>query len=163
MAVYLFTFHTYRSWLPDRPQGYVTREDGLLPSSEAMGEQYRKNMKQGGVMWEAAHQRAALEAVLEKCGVKGWTLLAGATEPTHVHVVVSWRDEVAWLAVRAGLKGEITRRLNAGFAKRRWLSEGGSRKQVCDAEHLWTLRASYLPSHRGWAFDERSGWREPRG
>ncbi|MEM1305417.1 MAG: hypothetical protein AAGG46_11005, partial [Planctomycetota bacterium] len=29
MPVYLFTYHTYGSWLPDRPQGYVQRDQGI--------------------------------------------------------------------------------------------------------------------------------------
>jgi hypothetical protein len=45
MPCYLFTYHAYGSWMPDRPQGYVRRGKGILPTDTRMAERYRKNTK----------------------------------------------------------------------------------------------------------------------
>lgn len=36
MPVYLFTFHSHGSWLPDRTQGYTRRQQGILPADPYM-------------------------------------------------------------------------------------------------------------------------------
>ena len=40
MPCYLFSYHTYRSWMPDRPHGYVQRAKGILPSDPRMADLY---------------------------------------------------------------------------------------------------------------------------
>ena len=45
MPVYLFTFHAYRSWMPDRPQGYVRHEAGLLPPDPQAARRYARQAK----------------------------------------------------------------------------------------------------------------------
>ena len=53
MPCYLFTYHGYGTWLPDRSRGYVRRKEGILPTDEApMAECYRKrtNVKKQPVL-----------------------------------------------------------------------------------------------------------------
>jgi hypothetical protein len=35
MPCYLFTWHAYATWLPDRKQGYVEKGRGILPPDKA--------------------------------------------------------------------------------------------------------------------------------
>ncbi len=162
MPVVHFTFHAYGSWMPDRAEGFVRRGEGVLPPNDDTADWYRTQMSADAVTWTAAQQRVVLEALLEKCAVRGWTLHAGATERTHVHVVVSWDDDVEARSVRQALKEGVSRRLGERFGRRSWLAEGGSMKRIKDAEHLQHLRAVYLPSHGGWRYDGAEGWVEPR-
>jgi hypothetical protein len=41
MPCYLFTYHAYLSWMPDRPQGYVRRKKGIFPPDEEKAEAYK--------------------------------------------------------------------------------------------------------------------------
>ncbi|MEM0915017.1 MAG: hypothetical protein AAGK09_10455 [Planctomycetota bacterium] len=153
MPVYLFTMHTYGSWLPDRARGYVKRGRGVLEADTRMAGWYRDVMTADVVRWDAAQQRAVVAAVREKCEVKNWMAYAIATDPTHVHALMGWRSRETWDILRRGLKDSITRQLNARFGRQRWLSEGGSRKRVSKPEHFDYLRKVYLPSHRGVCWD----------
>jgi len=157
MPVYLITLHTYGSWLPDRKQGYVKRGRGIQPQSHEASARYRKRMLNEAVMWGHALQRVVLEAVREKCEVRGWKLYAVATDRTHLHVLVGWESNETWQLVRRGLKSSISRRLNQTVRRRQWLAQGGSRKSVRDQEHFNFLRGTYLPRHPGWRYDRDQG------
>ena len=39
MPCYLFTFHAYGTWMPDREEGFVRREQGILPPDEELAAQ----------------------------------------------------------------------------------------------------------------------------
>ncbi|MEM7576825.1 MAG: hypothetical protein AAF328_05050 [Planctomycetota bacterium] len=162
MPVVLFTLHAYGSWMPDRPEGYVRRREGLLPTAPAMADQYRKHMKANAVSFDAPQQRLVLEATLEKCVIRGWTLQAAATDPTHIHAVLSWHNDTPAAKIQDGLKRSITIACNARHSQRPWLSEGGSKKRVANFEHLTHLRENYLPSHRGWRYDAETDWTPPK-
>ncbi|MEO0963527.1 MAG: hypothetical protein AAFY08_00260 [Planctomycetota bacterium] len=151
--VYLFTMHTYGSWLPDRARGYVKRGRGVLAADTQMAGWYREAMTADVVRWDAAQQRAVIDVIRLHCEIKVWDPYAIATDPTHVHALVGWRDRTEWPDVRRGLKTSITRALNERFGRRRWLSEGGSRKRVSKPEHFDHLWKVNLPSHRGACWD----------
>ena len=169
MPCYLFTFHAYRSWMPDRPQGYVRRGRGPLPPDDERARQYEKNAAQPPVLFDEKVQDALIAASREAAAHQDFRLHCIATEPTHVHVLVSWEDDRTWQRMRTGLKQSLTRTLNRALGsraglpaaiegkrgdQRRWFSGGASRKRVRDRDHFDHLINDYLPSHHG-AF-----WRE---
>lgn len=149
MPVYLFTFHAHGSWLPDHKKGYTRRKQGVLPTDPHMAGHYRDNMSTAPVHFIAKAQQTILAAMHEKAAVKGWTLHALATDPTHVHILLSWSTATPWLDVRRGLKASITRQLNTHLRHQTWLAAGGSRKRVTDRAHFNHLITTYLPNHRG--------------
>jgi hypothetical protein len=97
-----------------------------------------------------------IEEVNATAEKRRFRLHAVATELTHVHVLISWNGERTYKQLRRGLRESISRRLNAHL-RRRWLEQGGSRKQVKDRKHFDYLMDAYFPSHSGWK------WREGKG
>jgi hypothetical protein len=98
MPVYLFTFHTYRSWMPDHRRGYTKRKRGVLPRDPAMARRYAGRARFERVVWGQADQRAALRAVGRVCGHPDradWRLHGAVAVFNHLHGVVSWPNEAA--------------------------------------------------------------------
>jgi hypothetical protein len=149
MAVYLFTLHSYGSWLPDRARGYTRRGDGVLPADSHMAGYYRDAMRAEVVRFDKMVHRHMIKAVVEHCEMKSYLLYAVATDSTHAHILLGWHGFVRWADIRRGLKYSITRRLNERVARRQWFVRGGSRKQVKEKGHFNYLTGVYLPSHRG--------------
>jgi hypothetical protein len=149
MAVYLFTLHSYGSWLPDRSRGYTRRGKGVLPSDDVMAGYYREAMDGEEARFNQAVQRVVIAAVRDYARIKESLLYAVATDATHIHVLLGWRGYRPWVDARRGLKSTITRKLNHRVARRIWLARGGSRKRVEDPKHFRHLVEVYLPSHRG--------------
>jgi hypothetical protein len=154
MPVYLFTFHAYRSWLPDRSRGFVRRHQGVLPRDEGLAARYRQQANEQPASFAPDRQLLMIDELtiaFEKQSCRGHFI---ATERGHVHVLVSWRDGRAWGKLRNGLKQSLTRRLNRHLRREHWFSEGASRKRVKDRGHFDFLVNEYLPSHRGWKWRE---------
>jgi len=82
-------------------------------------------------------------------GFQRLRLHAVATEPSHVHLLVSWRDERHWKNIRDKVKESLSRRLNRELGREQSLSEGASRRHVEDQDHFNYLMYVYLPSHSG--------------
>ena len=160
MPCYLFTYHTYASWLPDRPEGYVRRHEGLLTSDEQVADQYKYNATQDGIVLDSPLQRLLIKEVLDACGIQDNRPHAVATDSTHIHTLLSWQSEKTWDKVTRSLKSSLTRRLNSEHGKREWLSEGRSRSHVKDREHFEYLMNEYLPKHGGLKWVEDRGWVE---
>lgn len=158
MPVYLFTYHTYGSWLPDRPQGYVHRKEGILPPDEKMAKQYRQQMSQEAVLWNEAHQKFAIETLRSAVTFIDARLHAAATEPTHAHAIASWRSDRGQESISNSLKKALTIQLKKQFTDQRWLSENHSHEQVEDREHFDYLIEKYFPKHSGWKWDETRGY-----
>lgn len=157
MPCYLFTFHAYGSWYPDRPQGYVKRGEGILARNVDEARRYRDRATFEPAILEVEQQRAIIAQSIEAAKRLGSRLHAVATEPTHLHLLVSWATERDWEPIRASFKKSLTLRLKSKFGGRRWLSGNGSRKRVKDQEHFDYLRGKYLPDHRGWKWCETRG------
>jgi len=156
MPCYLFTYHAYGTWMPDREEGFVRRGCGLLPADEVLAHEYRRVAGAGAVAFDSRLQRLLIDEgriAFDKQRCRGHYV---ATESTHLHVLVSWPDERPWHKLRAGLRGSMTRRLNKELGKRKWFVDGSSRRTVTDQEHFDHLVKVYLPNHRGWK------WREGR-
>lgn len=180
MPVYLFTFHAYRSWMPDHPRGYTRRGEGYLEPDDEAAWQYADNATGEAVLFDAALQRAMIEEAQTACRYQQLRLHGGSTEPTHVHLLVSWTHGKSWMSVRTALKTSLSLRLKREAEQRdrescdhdwceddgqnekgRWeprLSRGGSRKHVKDREHFDHLMRKYLPDHGGVKWFEDRGW-----
>lgn len=149
MPVYLFTLHSYGSWLPDHRHGYTKRNRGIFPTDEKLAGYYRDKMTQDAATFDRRAQQIIIDAAREKADIKGWTCYAIATDPTHAHILLGWRTSTPWLDARRGLKSSITRQLNARHTRRRWLTQSGSRRRITDPAHFDHLTHAYLPNHRG--------------
>src|SRR5262245_39929382 len=103
MPCYLFTFHAYGSWLPNRKRGYVHRGDGILPPDIRMAQLYRSNLKQAEVRFDQTAQRHLVEAALQSAERQNLRCHFVSSDPTHVHILVSWSYERAWQIVRRQL------------------------------------------------------------
>ena len=156
MPCYLFTFHGYGTWMPDRPQGYVHRQKGLLPSDAKMAQLYRDKQNKEAVWFDSPMQQLVVDTICAADAALQMTVHAVATDPTHVHILVSWSSDKQWLWARRNLRYSLTRALNQRFGKRQWLAAKGSRKRVKDREHFEHLVTTYLPKHNGvvWVNDK---------
>lgn len=157
MACFLFTFHGYGTWLPDHPRGYVRRHEGMLPPDKAMAERYRDKMAQGAVRFDPAIQRLLIEETLIAGEHQQFRSHFIATETTHVHTLVSWRDDRRWQIVRSKMRESLTRRLNQEGKRQQWFSKSASRKPVHDEEHFEYLIREYLMRHSGLKWSEERG------
>jgi hypothetical protein len=157
MPCYLFTYHAHGSWMPDRKQGYVKRHRGILPADPAMAKNYRTAMKEPIVEFDSDIQIAVLDSLIDSQRKQNFECYYLATDTTHVHALLGWRDEREWLHMRSIIKGSISRRLNQDCGQRIWLAEGGSRKRVRDRAHFDYLLTRYLPKHAGWKWTPQRG------
>ena len=160
MPVYLFSFHAYRSWMPDHPRGYTRRGKGYQPSDPEMARNYERAAKGGRSWFDAAVQRGLLARFHEACGCIDVRFHGGATEAGHFHGLVSWRHRRTWMSVRTSIKSSLTRYLHDQHPGVE-LSRGASRKRVTDRKHFDHLLRTYLPDHPGWGWYEDRGWIPP--
>jgi len=123
---------------------------------EAQAKRYRARQKETSAVFEEVIQQLAVEECVIAASMRRFRLHAVATEPTHLHILVSWSDDRTFEVLRRGLRESISRRLNSAY-RRRWLEQGGSRKQVRDRAHFNHLMNEYLPKHRGWKWREGLG------
>lgn len=158
MPVYLFTYHAYGTWLPDKPKGYVRRKEGVLPANSEKSNTYRGQMKYPIVTFDESMQKLLIEATQSTASFLDIEFRLIATDPTHLHALLQWQHEREWEAIRASIKTKLSLVLKEQLGDRPWLSEGASRKQVKDDEHLHHLEHEYLPDHRGWKWCFRRGW-----
>ena len=116
MPVYLFTFHAYGTWMPDRPQGYVVRGQGIMPADRRIADRYRGAAKHGGTTLCRDAQAVLVAAARAVAGCNVWRLHQIATDLTHVHTLVSWRGFLEWRKVRRTLRYRYTNDLNHALA-----------------------------------------------
>lgn len=148
MPVYLFTFHAYGSWMPDRPRGYVKSKQILKPNS-AQANRYREAMAYPPIIFKEHHQRSVIDVIQEACQAIQTKPVTIATDATHIHALIQWRDERDWQPIRTSIKRAITIRLKRDFESRPRLSRNASRKRITEQSHYNYLFTRYLPSHRG--------------
>jgi REP element-mobilizing transposase RayT len=157
MPCYHFTFHGHGTWMPDEDDGYVVRGEGRLPQDVAVAAEYRRRLVEDEVEFDEARQRALIDEVHIASSKQTFRAHFVATEPTHIHLLVSWKGERPGEKLRASIRQSLSRRLGREFEKRTWLSEGGSQKPVLVQEHFDYLVGTYLPRHGGWKWSENGG------
>ena len=163
MPCYLFTFHAYRSWNADNPRGFVQEAGSIEAPSAQLARYYDEHAQQPPVLFEALHQRVLIWIAFDACARRQWRLHFVATEPTHVHILVSWHSSEPWGEVRRRLKNLASLFLGRKFEQpgRKWFSRRGSRKRVRDRRHFDYLVNKYLPKHGGLQW--REGAATPEG
>ena len=150
MPAYLFTFHAYRSWNADNPRGFVQRGKGIQPPNHKLARRYDAIAVAAPMIFRWEHQQILIWIGFDVCDRRGWRLHFTATEPTHVHYLVSWRGCERWDQISNRIKNIASLMLGRKLQhKTKWFSKSGSRKRVCDREHLLYLMNEYLPRHRG--------------
>jgi REP element-mobilizing transposase RayT len=157
MPCFLFTYHAHGTWLPDRPEGFVHWRDGLQPTNERLAKSYRAKMTVAEAEFDESLQLLLINELQTAAGFQRFRVHAIATEPTHVHALISWADERSPQILGDGIKESLSRRLTKERAKRKWLAKGGSERRVKDQEHFDYLVKVYLPSHGGWKWEEGRG------
>lgn len=157
MPCYLFTYHAYGSWMPDRDRGFVRRGEGVLPPDPARAAQYRRDANETEAVFDDDVQGLLIEEVQTAAEKQAFRLHYIATQATHIHVLVSWKDDLEWAKLRNGIKQSFSRRLNRDVRSRTWFGDGASRKRVVNQEHFDHLVNHYLPSHSGSKWCEENG------
>jgi REP element-mobilizing transposase RayT len=156
MAVYHFTLHTYRSWNADHPRGWVKRDCGIQLPDPERAQLYNRHALHPPALFTAEHKDVVFWIVADACLRRQWRLHALAAEPTHVHILVSWQDYLAWEKVRGKLKNLMSLELGVHFQKpgHHWFGDKGSRKQIRERKHFDYLMDVYFPKHQ-WHWRER--------
>ena len=150
MPVFLFTIHSYRSWRVDNPRGYVESGKGILPPNERLAEAHDRLASEEPALFGPSEQQVLAWIAWDVCRLREWRLHGIAMEPTHAHLLVSWKGVTRMPSVCAKIKNLISLELNRRRAKsRKWLSRGASRKQVKNRRHFDHLMKVYLPKHGG--------------
>jgi hypothetical protein len=114
MPCYLFTYHAYGTWLPDRKQGYVERKRGILPTDMTEAARYRTSMKETVAEFRSATQLSAIGGIIDSQTKQKFEAYYIATESTHIHALVGWRDERTWLHMRSIIKSSIKEPVASG-------------------------------------------------
>ena len=91
--VYLITFCCYGSRIPGE-DNIVSRHNNLVgarrpPPSLTLRSATRAMMTHPADDLDSEQRRLVLQAVIEVCRHRGWTLLAAHVRTAHVHVVVT--------------------------------------------------------------------------
>ena len=151
MAVYHFTLHAYRSWSPSHPRGYTRKGKGYQPPDPQRAAEYDGDAKFSKVSFDRRLQEILVLGSYDICRRRRWRLHAVGTDPSHVHLVVSWRKYIPWHDVMTKLKNILSLLLGriTNSPGRRWFVVNGSRKRVSTKDHLDHLLREYLPCHRG--------------
>ena len=97
--------------MPDHKRGYTQRGKGYLPHDDEMAESYARRAKNEQTVFDDQIARALIEELMTACAHIDCRLHAGTTEPTHIHGLVSWKDQRAWMRVRTSIKTSLTKRL----------------------------------------------------
>jgi REP element-mobilizing transposase RayT len=143
----MFSYHGHATWMPDHPGGYVHRMRGVQPVDRDMAARYRARQRAPEILFTTEMQ-SELIAAARRAGLFLNAHVRGcATEPTHMHVLVSWSHDREWKSIRTSIRSAMSRAMNDGFGKRDWFSDSPSRKRVRDHEHFDYLILSYLPDH----------------
>jgi len=167
MVTYHFTFHAYRTWNADRPQGFVLRGKGIQPPNPTLARKYDKRASQPMTVFLERHQRTLIWLAWDACERRNWRLHQIATDPTHVHLLVSFSSSgqkfQPWEQVRAKLKNLMSWALSKAFQEkgRKWFVRSASRKRVENQKHFDYLMNVYLPNHRGLSWKEGDEPPEP--
>lgn len=157
MPVYLFTYHAYRSWMPDHKRGYTKRSEGYQRPDEEVAREYEKCAKDEPTLFDRKIQKILIEELQKTCKHISCRLLAGTSEPSHVHGLASWKHQRRWMSIRSSIKTSLTKRLKQ-LDKSLRLSRGASRKHVITCKHFDHLMKTYLPKHAGVGWFEDRGW-----
>ncbi len=155
MAVYLFTWHAYRSWMPDNPRGYVQRGRGVQPPDQREAERYRERAVETEPTFNDEIQSTLIATLLDCREPLALRTHAIATAPTHVHALVSWTSDRTWQSIARSVRRSLTTALVSSHGNRTWFSRGRHAERVEEDTHFEHLMTTYLPDHPGRVWIER--------
>ena len=146
MAVYHFTIHAYRSWSPNHRRGYTRWKKGYEKPDPERAKEYDRNAKHPRVNFDRAIQEILILGTIDVCKRRGWRLHGAATDPTHLHVAVSWHGFLPWNEALRQIKNVLSYLLGRCTDQRgrRWFVQHGSRRRITDHEHLTYLLKTYF-------------------
>jgi len=131
---YFITFSTYGTWLHGQAAGSVDRAHNqpgapFLPPDDEMRAEVRYRMTQEPYRMDAPRRAVVLNAILEDCRFRGWTVHALHVRSNHVHLVVAANRDPEF--VMRSCKAHASRCLtDAGFDNRdrkRWTAHGSTK------------------------------------
>jgi hypothetical protein len=155
----MFSFHAYRSWMPDHRRGYTRRGEGYQPPDPEMARNYERRAKHDRSWFDPEIQKSLIARAQEACVHLDCRLHGFATELGHV--LVSWKHSRTWQSIRTSIKSSLTRCMREKHLGIEF-SRGASRKHVEKRPHFDHLMETYLPDHPGWGWYEDKGWIEPK-
>jgi len=159
MPVHLFTFHGYRTWMPDHPDGYSRKGEGTFAPDDEMNANYDARSKFPEITFDEARQRIVVDACSEVCRNLGIALYYAVCVNTHCHVLVGWRGDRVWTILHDRMKRVVAMKLAKaeGVSGRRWLVLRRSGEAVIEPKHFAHLMTEYLPGHFGYtSFDPKA-------
>jgi len=136
---YLVTFSCYGCHFHGDERGSVDRRHNqvgsrALPEQPALRRFERGEMREAPYVLDTRRREIVLEAVLDVCGGRGWSLFAAHIRRDHVHLVVSTESRPK--QVVGDLKAYASRALTVsgldGARSRRW-TRGGSVRRLSSA------------------------------
>ena len=162
MPVVHYSPHVYGTWMPDRPQGYVHHTRGLLPPDPKRARRYRRDQREPSASFDARTQKLLGQTMLDAQEPQAMEVLSLASDPSHFHALLGWRDDRDEDQVCRAARSSLTRVLNREVGRRTWFTRGSDQRPVVRREHFRYLVEEYHKSHIGWAWCRWNGWREPR-
>ncbi len=138
--------------MPDHRRGFVKKDRGIQPPNKPLADAYRRAAKAENFSFSPSTQLRLISKVRAVCDGDGYRLHGAATEPTHLHTLVSWVDEaVDFRKVRGRIKNLLSLDLSrrAGVTGRPLFSTGASWRRVEDERHFRYLLDEYLRKHGG--------------
>ncbi len=130
-------------------QGFVQRNQGILKTSKQMAQNYQNKQHAPHINFDATIQQSLINITLNASQLQQLRPHGIATDTSHIHVLISWRNTRPVKAIRISLKQSLNRLLNRQHKKRIWFSRGGSQKRVETQSHYQYLITQYLPKHTG--------------
>jgi hypothetical protein len=116
MPCYLFTWHAYATWMPDRQQGFVLKGRGIQAPDPLRAKAYRARQKEEAAQFDEDVQRLIIDECLIAAEHRQFRVHGVATEASHIRVLISWTDDRTFVQLRRGLRESISRRLNRSTA-----------------------------------------------
>ena len=152
---WLLTSTFYGNWLPGDPRGFVSRVTDDRPDDPATPVRHEHDrpgtpcdadvpglrrsaaalMKGEPVRLSREQVDVLLEQFRETAAYRGWTLLAAAITPNHVHLVVGCPSDPDPPRLLQAFKSYASRALTARFgrpAAGTWWTAGGSARKLPD-------------------------------
>jgi hypothetical protein len=129
----------------------VKRDKGVLPPNQEEAAAWDRLSAHDAVLFTDVMQSILICGAKDICDRRTWTLEGAGTDPTHVHLAVSWDGFVPCDDVLGKLKNVLSYLLGkwSGKGGKRWFGRYGDWKIVNDTEHLEYLLNTYFPDHRG--------------
>lgn len=134
---YLLTWTTYGTRLPGDERGWKAKGNPEIQMANALfAEVARSRMKDTEFRLCASHRSIVEETIRNHCEIRNWRLHALNVRTNHVHVVVT-APGYSPATAREQFKSWCTRKLKeAGVARNRFWTEGGSGRLINREEDL---------------------------